>query len=297
MLNKIFNNKSGRNFRPFLRSKKGIDYMVLMVPAMILVLSLLTYHLLYKVEKVELNIGEYTISILDVHDQVSKDLLFLDIAAQKAAKSALYRLAQNGGLFEKSCDTEEGVRLWNDPKNPEQMCVPSIQDNYQKYLNKELNKFLATKKIETNYEYFINENSIHGIALDDWKYNIFLPISRVTARFAGITVFDEKVGTPKFGEYIIKPSFKVEFINTIKSLDLLRNDVERMIELCSYSFSSKELLDNCVDQFPWVYDGLTVDRTNKKNVYFFEINSVMDPLYQDIKINFKFAVKIPYAPE
>ncbi|MBI4918369.1 hypothetical protein HY837_00435, partial [archaeon] len=236
-----------------INNKKGIDYMVLMVPSMILILSLLTYHLLYKVEKVELNIGEYAVSILDVHDQVSKDLLFLDMAAQKAAKSALYRLAQNGGLFEKSCDTEEGIRLWNDPKNPKQMCVPSIQDNYQKYLNKELNKYLITKKIETNYEYFITEDSLHGIALEDWKYNIFLPISRVTAKFAGITVFDEKVGTPKFGEYIIKPSFKVDFTNKIKSLDQLRNDVERMLDLCAFSFNSKEQMDNCVHQFSWNY--------------------------------------------
>jgi len=257
----------------FNNSKKGIDFMILLVPVVILTLSLLAYNVLEKAEsKPTLTIGNHAISILEANTQASKDLIYLDLSVEKSAIRAIYRLTQNNILFERSCGTINEHRYWNNPENPSEMCVLSIHDNYKKYLTKELNKHLITKNLENNYEYYITDETIHGIALENWKYNILN------------------------GEYSLKPSFKVKFENKLNSLEKLRNDVEKMLNLCSNVFSSKDLMNNCVNQFTWNYEVVTVETTSEYNDYFFKVNADMGSLNKPIKITFTFAVKIPWVP-
>lgn len=249
--------------------------MVLLVPVVIITLTLLANNVLVKANVYNLRIGDYAVNVLKLHDEASKDLLFLDLAAEKAAVNALYRLAQNKVLFEKSCGTIKGVRFWNDPKNPLELCFSSVNENYKKYLTKELNKYLQKK---VNYEYYITDDYIYGIALDDWKYDFIL-------------------NNEKKGEYTIKPSFRINFPNKINSLEKLRIDIKRMLKLCSYSFKTKELLDNCVNQFDLNYEGIEITRTSEKNNYFFDVNAAMDLLNGEKRVKFNFAIKIPYATE
>ncbi len=279
----------------FLCSKKGIEYLTLMIPVLMIVTGFLIYEVMIKVNAQDLMMGEYSTALLSINDQASKDLLFLDFVVEKAARNSLHRLAQNNGLpLGTSCGTAKDYKLWNDEKNSKKMCTKSIHENYAEYLNIEINKYLPEDK-KTNFEFYITDDSIRGIALENWHYSFFLPEKKVSAKFLGVTVFDEKVGSPKFGEYLIKPSFKVDFPNEMNNLEKLRTNIEKMAIFCSdREYKTTESLENCTEQFPIEFGKVTVQKTRDNNVFYFDVSSDMSSLNEEIKINFKFAMQIPW---
>ena len=86
-------------------------------------------------------------------------------------------------------------------------------------------------------------------------------------------IYGGTVGSPKFGEYKIKPSFKVDFDNKLNLLEALRRGVDKMIQLCPVSRSEK-LRDICVRQFTFDEKNLQVTTSRDGDSYFFDVENL-----------------------
>ncbi len=165
--------------------------------------------------------GEVQLNFLEESAKAQGKLFFVEQAAKESAQDSALSLARRGG-FSGSADILEcgfhvQYNFWN---KGEKWCKPNYKENFVNLLNKEfseLTKNLTTYEI--NYDYFVKDTTIVGVADETLYHNIYGPKS-------GDLV------TGLIGSYEFRPSFNIDVDYNVEEYEKLFNQAQELVTAC-----------------------------------------------------------------
>ena len=254
------------------KNRKALDYGALMILVVAVSSLYLSYAILVKSSEIHTSIGEFATGIYKTSQEADKILFYIDESANLASTKAVYDLAKNGGFADNNCGKNGDYYLLNKQDVPSELCDKRIQENYLFYFNDDFKKYLKNNEIipENNYDFFIEEKELRGIAAENLFFDIKLPKTE-----------------DKVGKYSVKPSFKV----------LLEKDLSDYEKINSIA---KQILSNCLEvdkQNECVKTNSQVLNFKKEgDVFLFEYNTGFKSKFEKEDLKIKFALKLPLIP-
>jgi len=238
--------------------------------------------------EIERFIGEPQLGLIKISQEAQKYLFYIDQATKISADQAMLDLTKKGGFALKSpCGEYKEYPLWT---TLEEKCYPDYMTEFKALLNTNINNYLKKlpsgetinkqEKVsfypivpEIDYEFFIKENQIIGIADQEIK----------------ITMFFEN---PKTGEYSVKPSFNIKTKFNLNDFQTLKEQAEELIGKCA---GNPDKLQCVKENKPenWGYTQETPFETEDTNPFRFSSRSETPISGYELTPIYRFALTIP----
>ncbi len=229
------------------KNKKGLDYMFLLVVAVLICLTALYLQLAKKLSDREClgdkacTVGGKAIALLKAEQKAQEVLFYADYSGKYSAFKSVYELAERGGFGFRmqACGLHGRYAIWNYKDAPEKLCIPNVYDNLAKIMNDNLNSYVDTyfnykDKLTNlpgnNYEFLIKEDGIAGIAIED--ASIQIEIESPTGEIWYLIQIGKDV-SGFTGRYYFKPSFRVDFRTGIRDYREIANVAKAIVGDCA----------------------------------------------------------------
>ena len=263
----------------FIKSKKGLDFAVLLALVVVPLALLFLFSQLSEIKGENRNIGLTQLKLLETAQESENILFYIDQSAKNSVTQSLYVFGQRGGFFqETSCGIYKLHSIW---ETKDKECYPEITSNFNLLFTKELNNYLGNYPKEgdllnDNYFLTIKDNKLIGEPIKD----------------ISLDIKDQNYN--KIGTYLFTPSFITEtdiseFQETItnaKSIFNLCKDVENIRECIEAQLHFKGLAGTWSVEFE--NDFVLFDITNDKEVLVYTPQGL---LKRNLHIKFAYFLK------
>lgn len=275
-----------------LKNRKGLDFAVLLVLAVIVSTLYLGYQIVKEKEEFQLAVGASATGVYKAFQEAEKVLLFVDMSALFSVNKAVYKLGEKGGFKEENCGIYDEYYLWNKINNPKELCDKNIIDGFAWQVNKEMNSYLKDYGgiPQDNYDFFISGDEVYGFATENINFDIWLPKNIVKYDIFGISIFEYPIGSASLGRYSAKPSFNVKLKNNFDEYKILEENAEKIIAECAYKFEKFSEKEKCVKENSAGMKILSKD----ENIFLFEHASKFKSDFEGKNAVIRFALIIPH---
>ncbi len=279
--------KGSMDFNPYLLAIVGL-----------VIFGLLGSQLYLTVTKKEEKIGDIQIGILEAYDQETQILTFMQLNSRYAMERSMKTFLRRGGLSDvKECGVIGEYVRWN--TNNISCFNVNFFENFYAYLNKELNSEIEffnekheTQILKDNYEFYIDEQSVAGIAITPAEIPIWLSPGKVIGEFLGVTTYEHSDVGYLMGRDYIKPSFHLKYKSKLAKFNVIKDFFERVSRECKNL--NKIKVKNCIrDQITITKDITITYSEGSDEYYLFELDpKVEKPKYEEYSTT-KIAYYVP----